>query len=232
MGTPSLVGRQCWGKTILPGAGYGLGTYRTVDIFNFSHFSWTILEKLRFLCFYIHFGPKKIDRVGRRGQGRSKYGTFGSFQWEMCTNALFWPSLTPPAKIGHEKWLKLKISTVLYVPSPYPAPGKMVFPQHWRPTSDGVSEDKVIKHIQRKCKSVVDRMTVWLFVVDRIIFLRSDRYDGTNYMRCLLVSEHKSESSQHFNSQNQQVRMLTILMLIIQFPILLLKSCISNTCCK
>ena len=39
----------------------------------------------------------------------------------------------------HEKWLKLKISTVLYVPSPYPAPGKMVFPQHWRPTSDGVS---------------------------------------------------------------------------------------------
>ena len=34
--TPSLVGRQCWGKTILPRAGYGLGTYRTVDIFNFS----------------------------------------------------------------------------------------------------------------------------------------------------------------------------------------------------
>ena len=30
----------------------------------------------------------KFDRVGRRGQGRSKYGTFGSFQWEMCTNAL------------------------------------------------------------------------------------------------------------------------------------------------
>ena len=26
-------------STILPGAGYGLGTYRTVDIFNFSHFS-------------------------------------------------------------------------------------------------------------------------------------------------------------------------------------------------
>ena len=51
--TPSLVGRQCWGKTILPGAGYGLGTYRTVDIFNFSHFSCPILEKLHFLCFYI-----------------------------------------------------------------------------------------------------------------------------------------------------------------------------------
>ena len=68
--TPSLVGRQCWGKTILPGAGYGLGTYRTVDIFNFSHFSWTILEKLRFLCFYIiksmarkgYFGPKSDFR--------------------------------------------------------------------------------------------------------------------------------------------------------------------------
>jgi len=37
-----------------------------------------------------------------------------------------------------------------------------------------------------------------------ILKIRSDRYDGTNYMRCLLVSEHKSESSQHFNSQNQQ----------------------------
>ena len=46
-------------------------------------------------------------------------------------------------------------------------------------------------------------------------------------MRCLLVSEHKSESSQHFNSQNQQVRMLTILMLIIQFIMLLFKSCIN-----
>ena len=42
------------------------------------------------------------------------------------------------------KWLKLKISTVLYVPSPYPAPGKMVFPQHWRPTSDGVYSDIII----------------------------------------------------------------------------------------
>ena len=34
-----IVGRQCWGKTILPRAGYRLGTYRTVDLFNFSHFS-------------------------------------------------------------------------------------------------------------------------------------------------------------------------------------------------
>ena len=42
------------------------------------------------------------------------------------------------SKIAHEIRLKSKISTVLYVPSPYPAPGKMVFPQHWRPTSDGV----------------------------------------------------------------------------------------------
>ena len=64
--TPSLVGRQCWGKTILPGAGYGLGTYRTVDIFNFSHFSCPILEKLRFLCFYI------IKSVPRKGQNTPK----------------------------------------------------------------------------------------------------------------------------------------------------------------
>ena len=64
--TPLHAGRQCWGKTILPRAGYGLGTYRTVDIFNFSLISWAILEKLRFLYFYIiksmarkgYFGPK------------------------------------------------------------------------------------------------------------------------------------------------------------------------------
>ena len=52
-GTPLHAGRQCWGKTILPGAGYGLGTYRTVDIFNFSLILLAILEKRRFLCFYI-----------------------------------------------------------------------------------------------------------------------------------------------------------------------------------
>ena len=51
--TPLHAGRQCWGKTILPRAGYRLGTYRTVDIFNFSLISWAILEKLGFLCFYI-----------------------------------------------------------------------------------------------------------------------------------------------------------------------------------
>ena len=68
--TPLHAGRQCWGKSILPRAGYGLGTYRTVDIFNFSHFSLAILEKLRFLCFYIiksmarkgYFGPKSDFR--------------------------------------------------------------------------------------------------------------------------------------------------------------------------
>ena len=65
--TPSLVGRQCWGKTILPGAGYGLGTYRTVDIFNFSLISWTILEKKRFLCFYI------IKSIARKGYFGPKY---------------------------------------------------------------------------------------------------------------------------------------------------------------
>ena len=52
LNTPLLDGRQCWGKTILPRAGYRLGTYRTVDIFNFSLISLTILEKKRFLCFY------------------------------------------------------------------------------------------------------------------------------------------------------------------------------------
>ena len=42
----------------------------------------------------------------------------------------------------------------------------------WRPAyTEEHSEDKVKKQIQRKCKSVVDRMTEWLFVVDRIIFL-------------------------------------------------------------
>ena len=52
-----------------------------------------------------HFGPKKFDRVGRGGQGRSKYGTFGSFQWAMCNNALLctqpipssWQNGLPPA---------------------------------------------------------------------------------------------------------------------------------------
>ena len=65
--TPLHAGRQCWGKTILPGAGYGLGTYRTVDIFNFSHFSLAILEKLRFLCFYI------IKSIARKGYFGPKY---------------------------------------------------------------------------------------------------------------------------------------------------------------
>ena len=65
--TPLHAGRQCWGKTTLPGAGYGLGTYRTVDIFNFSHFSLAILEKLHFLCFYI------IKSIARKGYFGPKY---------------------------------------------------------------------------------------------------------------------------------------------------------------
>ena len=44
-----------------------LGTYRTVDIFNFSHFSLTILEKLHFLCFYI------IKSIARKGYFGPKY---------------------------------------------------------------------------------------------------------------------------------------------------------------
>ena len=62
-----------------------------------------------------HFGPKKFDRVGRRGQGRSKYGTFGSFQWEMCKNALFWPSLTPPANPVKFFWSKMACTCVPHI---------------------------------------------------------------------------------------------------------------------
>ena len=62
-----------------------------------------------------HFGPKKFDRVGRRGQGRSKYGTFGSFQWEMCKNALFWPSLTPPANPVKFFWSKMACTGVPHI---------------------------------------------------------------------------------------------------------------------
>ena len=62
-----------------------------------------------------HFGPKKIDRVGRGGQGRSKYGTFGSLQWEMCTNALFWPSLTPPANPVKFFWSKMACTCVPHI---------------------------------------------------------------------------------------------------------------------
>ena len=56
--TPLLAGRQCWGKTILPRAGYRLGTYRIVDIFNFSLISLAILEKKRFFVF-LHY---KVNR--------------------------------------------------------------------------------------------------------------------------------------------------------------------------
>ena len=62
-----------------------------------------------------HFGPKKFDRVGRGGQGRSKYGTFGSLQWEMCTNALFWPSLTPPATPVKFFWSKMACTGVPHI---------------------------------------------------------------------------------------------------------------------
>ena len=48
---PVARAAQMLGETILPRAGYRLGTYRTVDIFNFSHYWWAILEKRRFLCF-------------------------------------------------------------------------------------------------------------------------------------------------------------------------------------
>ena len=51
LNTPLLERCKCWGKSILPRAGYRLDAYSTLDIFNFSHFSLTILEKLRFLRF-------------------------------------------------------------------------------------------------------------------------------------------------------------------------------------
>ena len=62
-----------------------------------------------------YFWPKKFDRVGRGGQGRSKYGTFGSLQWEMCTNALFWPSLTPPANPVKFFWSKMACTCVPHI---------------------------------------------------------------------------------------------------------------------
>ena len=65
--TPLLERRKCWGKTILPRAGYRLGTYRTMDIFNFSHFCWPILEKKLFLCYYI------IKSIARKGYFGPKY---------------------------------------------------------------------------------------------------------------------------------------------------------------
>ena len=48
-------------------------------------------------------------------QGRSKYGIFGSFQWEMCTNALFWPSLTPPANPVKFFWSKMACTCVPHI---------------------------------------------------------------------------------------------------------------------
>ena len=42
-----------------------------------------------------------------------------------------------------------KISTVLYVPSPYPARGKMLFPQHWRPACNGVRKIQIEQKLRR-----------------------------------------------------------------------------------
>ena len=43
------------------------------------------------------------------------YGTFGSLQWEMCTNALFWPSLTPPANPVKFFWSKMACTCVPHI---------------------------------------------------------------------------------------------------------------------
>ena len=42
-------------------------------------------------------------------------GTFGSFQWEMCKNALFWPSLTPPANPVKFFWSKMACTCVPHI---------------------------------------------------------------------------------------------------------------------
>ena len=44
-----------------------------------------------------------------------KYDTFGSFQWEMRTNALFWPSLTPPANPVKFFWSKMACTCVPHI---------------------------------------------------------------------------------------------------------------------
>ena len=56
LGTPLLERRKCWGKSILPRAGYRLGAYSTVDIFNFC---WPILEKKRFLMYILALEPSR-----------------------------------------------------------------------------------------------------------------------------------------------------------------------------
>ena len=64
---------------------------------------------------YKPFWTKKIWPGRQEGQGRSKYGTFGSLQWEMCTNALFWPSLTPPANPVKFFWSKMACTCVPHI---------------------------------------------------------------------------------------------------------------------
>jgi hypothetical protein len=52
--------------------------------------------------FSSHFEPKKIDRVGRRGQKQPKWGYFGTSK-----NIPFWLFLAPPADPVEFFWFKM-----------------------------------------------------------------------------------------------------------------------------
>ena len=60
-----------------------------------------------------HFEPQRFDRVGSRGQGRSKYdaiwGKWGQF-W-----AIFWPYHTPPANLVKSLWFKMVCTCVPHI---------------------------------------------------------------------------------------------------------------------
>ena len=93
---------------------------KKIPMVNFLIFVQKNVSTIRFQEIKIrpsHFGPKKFDRVGRGGQGRSKYGTFGSLQWEMCTNAfcqfffswyIFWSHvISKLPEFSEQCWLPL-----------------------------------------------------------------------------------------------------------------------------
>ena len=87
------------------------------------------------------------------------------------------------SKIAHQKWLKLKISTVLYAPSPYPARGKMRFPQHLRRSSNGV------------CQSVKKSLTICCWDLFALTLAYEDVWIVAEYfmerLSMLLMPEQK-----------------------------------------
>ena len=50
----------------------------------------------------------------------------------------------------------MKRSTVLYVPSLYPARGKMLFPQHWRPACNGVHHQPISNNFHRLAQFLLE----------------------------------------------------------------------------